>query len=107
MFGQDNGQPQVLVETNERAQNILGRLWVKLAGRLVENKHTRPQSQRCGDGQSLSLPARQRLYGSPTQGSQIEQIEDFLNAHAHFGRGNRRVFKAKSYLALNLIEDGL
>ena len=57
MLGEDDGQPQVFVESGQRREHFLGAPRVELTGRLVQGQDRGLQGERGGNRHPLPLPA--------------------------------------------------
>ena len=62
LLGQQDREPQLLVELAQRVQKRARRDGVELARRLVQNEHIRPHDHDGGEVEHLLLPAGERVH---------------------------------------------
>ena len=102
-----DGQPQVVIQLDQRVQHLLCGLGVKLRGGLVEHQHLGVQGEHGGDGYPLSLAAGQGRDLPPAQGGDVELVQHFLDAFPHGDLGEALVFHGESQFVLDYIYHGL
>jgi hypothetical protein len=101
VFGQDDRQPEVVVEAGQRRQDRLGAGRVELAGRLVEGQDARLQRQRRRDRDALPLPAGERRRRSLPQRRDVEQVEHLFDPLAHRRRRHAELLHAEGDLVVH------
>ena len=77
VVGDEQDRLTTLVQAAEQLEDLFAALAVECAGRLVGEHQRRLVGQRPGDGQPLTLTARQhagRLLGLVTDAEQVEQV---------------------------------
>src|SRR5918999_1447565 len=78
-------------ESLKGGENIFCTLWVELTGRLIQHEHPRTRGQSGGNRNALPLAPRQRADAALAQPFDCQEVESFLDAPAHHGRGHTEV----------------
>ena len=83
MFGEENGEAEIVDESGEDRQHVLGRARIERRGGFVEDQDTRRCREHRTDRDSLRLTRRERCERSPSKCSDAEKVEHVLDAAAH------------------------
>ena len=86
VLGQQDRDAEIVDQTGDGGQHLLGGRGVEGGGRLIENENTRVGGEHGADGHPLLLPARQLVQGPTAQVGDAQQVERLLHALAHHVR---------------------
>ena len=100
-----DGDTEVVHETRDRREHLLGARRVERRRRLVEHQHLGVRGEHCADRRSLQLPGRQLVQRAVPEVRQPEQVERLLDALAHHRRGDRELLHAVRELFLERVRD--
>src|SRR5688572_6162359 len=101
MFGQDDSQPEILVETVQRREHVLRAPRIELTRRFVEGEDRRLQSEGGGDRHALPLATRERRDLAISQRGDPQQIEHLLDPLAHRYRRHAELLHAEGELVVD------
>ena len=83
MFGQDDGDAEVMDESGDGGQNFFGRGRVEGRRRLVEDQNLWVSGQDRADGDSLLLASGQLMQGAASQLGDAKEIKGLFDPFPH------------------------
>ena len=101
VFGHQHRQTEVVNQTRQRAEHLLGGSRVKGRRRLVEHQHTGRCGENCADRDPLLLTPREGAQRPVAQFVQAEQVDGVLDTPAHGVGGYAKVLHGVRKLVLD------